>query len=110
MTIVINAVVFTLAKESFLLLAPTGQAACWIERSTIPSGLKIWPNSRVQSTRNLSTNPLAALKQRFDGKEALLVDVISMVGENTLGVMSQRAEQSRILIADKLCTSLGGMD
>ncbi|CAN0124566.1 unnamed protein product, partial [Scytosiphon promiscuus] len=96
-TVVINEMVRLLGEHRFKLLAPTGCAACGIGGQTIHSGSKI-PVKKKSSPNadgsEMSNNAKNDLQRRMAGVDYILVDEMSMVGQDLLGLMSIRGRQA----------------
>ena len=90
-----------LGAESFLLLAPTGVAACNIEGHTLHSKLLI----ADQALTSITPKTEERLQKEFAKLKFVIIDEFSMIGCNMLSMIDQRLRQ----ITAKTHRSFGGL-
>ncbi|CAB1108166.1 unnamed protein product [Ectocarpus sp. CCAP 1310/34] len=84
-----------LGRQRFLLLAPTGNAACAIGGETIHTGLRVGVQNRPRGDLGeISESARRDLQQKIQGVDFVLVDEFSMIGQDMLGMMSVRLKQA----------------
>ncbi|CAM9720921.1 unnamed protein product [Pylaiella littoralis] len=94
-TVVIPETARRVEKQRFILMAPTGNAACAIGGMTIHSGFRILvTNRRSSEPSQMSEGATMELQQRMTGVDFIFVDEFSMVGQEMLGLMSARGKQA----------------
>ncbi|CAM9191521.1 unnamed protein product, partial [Pylaiella littoralis] len=110
-TVAIREMLRRVGQSRFLVLAPTGNAACALPGGqTIHSGLRIPVGPRRAAGADpseLSSRSLAALQSRLRLIDFILVDEFSMIGQALLGLMSVRGKQAARGRPGALCTLEG---